>query len=183
MNYDDQHANLVRFLEDTLRLDELTEGPEALVLSHVVQLNPGKINIGRGSRVDSFVKLEGGEGLVIGRYVHIASFAHIGIGGGTTLIEDYAAVASGGKVISGSNQTDAPTMSAVAPRSLQRVVRMMTTLGKWSCVCTNAVVLPGVKLGEGAVLAAGAVAVKDIPDWEVWGGVPARFIAKRAVQR
>jgi galactoside O-acetyltransferase len=178
-----QHDLLVEFLEDTLRLDEIIPAPPALVLSNVVQLNPGRISLGMGSRIDSFVKLEGGEGLTIGRYVHIASFAHIGIGGGTTLIEDYAAVASGGKVISGSNQTDAPTMSACAPKHLQRVVRMMTTIGKWACVCTNAVVLPGVKLGEGAVLASGAVATVDIPAWEIWGGVPAKFIGRREVRR
>ena len=40
-------------------------------------------------------------------------------------------------------------------------------------------VLQGVNIGNGAVVAAGAVVTKDIPENEVWGGVPARFIRKR----
>lgn len=178
-----QHDLLVEFLDEQSRLEEILPYPSALVLSNVIQLNPGRITIGRGSRVDSFVKLEGGEELVIGQYVHIASFAHVGIGGGRTFLDDYSAVASGGKVISGSNQTDALTMSAVAPQALQRVVRGVVRIGKYACVCTNAVVLPGVTLHEGAVLAAGAVATHDIPAWEIWGGTPARFLRRREVRR
>ena len=41
------------------------------------------------------------------------------------------------------------------------------------------IIQPGIKIGKGAVVAAGAVVTKNIPDFEVWGGVPAKFIAKR----
>ena len=34
-------------------------------------------------------------------------------------------------------------------------------------------------IGEGAVVGAGFVVTKDIPDYEVWAGNPARFIRKR----
>lgn len=44
---------------------------------------------------------------------------------------------------------------------------------------TRAIVLPGVKIGEGAVIAAGAVVNKNIPPYEVWGGVPAKKIKNR----
>lgn len=43
----------------------------------------------------------------------------------------------------------------------------------------NVVILKGVKIGEGAIIAAGAVVSKDIPAYEIWGGVPAKFIKKR----
>jgi acetyltransferase-like isoleucine patch superfamily enzyme len=43
----------------------------------------------------------------------------------------------------------------------------------------NAVVLKGVEIGTGAVVAAGAVVVKNIPPNEIWGGVPARRIGQR----
>lgn len=42
----------------------------------------------------------------------------------------------------------------------------------------NVTILKGVRIGDGAVIAAGAVVTKDIPAHEVWGGVPARFIKK-----
>lgn len=37
-------------------------------------------------------------------------------------------------------------------------------------------ILKGVCIGQGSVVAAGSVVTKDIPDYEVWGGNPARFI-------
>lgn len=40
-------------------------------------------------------------------------------------------------------------------------------------------VLKGVKIGNGSIIAAGAVVNKDIPEYEIWGGVPAKFIKKR----
>jgi acetyltransferase-like isoleucine patch superfamily enzyme len=43
----------------------------------------------------------------------------------------------------------------------------------------NAVILEGVTIGKGAVVAAGAVVAKSIPPREVWGGVPARKIGER----
>lgn len=43
----------------------------------------------------------------------------------------------------------------------------------------GATVMSGVHVGQGAVIATGAVVTKNIPPFEVWGGVPAKFIKKR----
>jgi acetyltransferase-like isoleucine patch superfamily enzyme len=40
----------------------------------------------------------------------------------------------------------------------------------------NCIILKGVTIGEGAVIAAGSVVLKDIPDWTVAGGNPAQVI-------
>ena len=149
----------------------------------ILVLKPEVVTLGEHARVDSFVKIEGGEGVVIGRYVHVASFAHLNIGGGTLLIMDFAAVAPGAKLISGSNQLDALSMSASAPHGLMDISKKITKLMPYSVVLVNSTVLPGVTLHEGAVLAAGGVATRDIPAWEVWGGVPAKFMFKREVKK
>ncbi|MCD0486866.1 acyltransferase [Pedobacter sp. MC2016-14] len=44
---------------------------------------------------------------------------------------------------------------------------------------TNCVILKGVRIGDGCVIAAGAVVNKSIPDYQVWGGVPAKFLKNR----
>jgi acetyltransferase-like isoleucine patch superfamily enzyme len=46
-------------------------------------------------------------------------------------------------------------------------------------VATNAIVLPGVTIGDGAVIAAGAVVTKDVPPYAIVGGVPAKVIKYR----
>ncbi|MFT6599957.1 MAG: maltose O-acetyltransferase [Alloalcanivorax sp.] len=53
--------------------------------------------------------------------------------------------------------------------------------GVW--IGANAVILRGVHIAEGAVIAAGAVVNRDVPKGEIWGGVPARFIGKRQIVR
>jgi len=46
-------------------------------------------------------------------------------------------------------------------------------------VGVNSVVLKGVSIGQGAVVAAGAVVTKSIPPYEIWAGIPARKIGSR----
>lgn len=160
----------------------LETAPEPILYEPIIRTKADKITVGGGSRIDGFVKLEGGHELTIGRYVHVASFCHLGIGGGRLIVEDFVAISSGAKIISGSNQIDALSISASAPPEIMRIAGSVTTLKRFSAVFSNGVVLPGVTLHEGAVLAAGSVATKDIPAWEIWAGIPAKFIKKRVIK-
>ena len=63
-----------------------------------------------------------------------------------------------------------------------RLVTAPIHLGKRSWICAGAFVGMGVSVGEGAVVAARSVLVKDVPSWEVVGGNPARFIKRREIR-
>lgn len=52
-------------------------------------------------------------------------------------------------------------------------------LGAYSWICARATVQPGVTVGDGAVLALGSVATRDLQPWTVYGGIPARPLKKR----
>ena len=52
------------------------------------------------------------------------------------------------------------------------------TIGNNVWVGGNVVILPGVTIGDNAVIAAGSVVTKDVPAWTVAGGNPARVLRK-----
>lgn len=52
-------------------------------------------------------------------------------------------------------------------------------IGENCWIAARSIVMPGRSVGDGAVVAAGAVVVKNVEPWTVVGGNPARFIKKR----
>ena len=55
--------------------------------------------------------------------------------------------------------------------------RIVIKAGTW--IGANAVLLPDVTVGKGTIVAAGAVVTKDVDDYEIVGGVPAKKIGSR----
>jgi acetyltransferase-like isoleucine patch superfamily enzyme len=73
-------------------------------------------------------------------------------------------------VLSADHDPDSPVF---ASRDLPVVINDYVFIG------SRAIILPGVTIGEGAVIAAGAVVNKDVEPYTVVGGVPAKFIKAR----
>ncbi|MDR3764210.1 MAG: putative colanic acid biosynthesis acetyltransferase [Acidobacteriota bacterium] len=55
-------------------------------------------------------------------------------------------------------------------------------IGAHAWICARATVQPGIRVGEGAVLALASVATRDLEPWGVYGGIPARHLKERKVE-
>lgn len=53
------------------------------------------------------------------------------------------------------------------------------TIGRHAWVCSNAIILPGITVGEGAIVASGAVVTHDVEPFSIVGGIPAKVIGHR----
>lgn len=154
--------------------------PDAAVFEPVVVLRPENVLLLAGCRIDSFVKIEGGRGVVVGPRVHVSSFAHLNIGGGRLDVGEGAAITSGCRVLSGSNTRRGKYMSSVVPEDECDIERLHTIVGEGAFIGANAVILPGRRIGRFAIVGAGSVVTKDVPDYAVCWGAPARLIGTRS---
>lgn len=91
------------------------------------------------------------------------------------VLEDYVGWGPGAKVL-GSAHTGIPVGEPIIRTDLEiRPVRVEA----WADIGTNATLLPGVTVGKGAIVGAGAVVTHDVPAFAIVAGVPARFLRWR----
>lgn len=54
-----------------------------------------------------------------------------------------------------------------------------TQIGNDVWIGTRVIIMPGVKIGNGVIIGAGVVVTKNVPDYAIVGGVPAKIISYR----
>lgn len=126
-----------------------------------------------GYEVDPSVRLfppfytDFGKNIHLGRGVFINACCHFQDHGGITLGDDCQI---------GHNVVLATLNHGMAPEQRTTTRPAPIVLGRGVWVGSNATILPGVTVGDYAVVAAGAVVTRDVPARCVVGGVPARTI-------
>lgn len=156
-------------------------GKNVLLDIGLVISGPENISIAEYTWIDSYCRLDGILGEIsIGKRVHVAQGCILG-GGGGLVIEDYAGIAAGAKIYSHSEAPrDGKRMSGpMIPERYKAFVSAPVRIKRDAFIGANALVLPGVTVGEGAVVGANSLVTKDIPDYAVAIGVPAKVIGKR----
>lgn len=108
-----------------------------------------------------------GKNIAIGRNVFINSGCHF---------QDQGGIAIGDGALIGHNVVLATVNHALEPEKRRRNRYAPIRIGENVWIGSNATILPGVTLGDWAVVAAGAVVTKDVPPMTVVGGVPARVL-------
>lgn len=106
---------------------------------------------------------------------------HIAIGKNVFINFDCTFLALGGITIE-DDVLIGPKVSLITeshpmhPEQRKGLIGKPVHIKKNAWIGANATILPGVTIGENAVVAAGAVVVKDVPDNTIVGGIPAKFI-------
>lgn len=117
----------------------------------------------------------------IGDWVHIAPQVAI-IGGRTSklVMGHFSGISAGGKVICGGDDFASGSLMNPQVPSKYRISNITTvTFEPFSCIGVNSVVMPGITLGEGAVVGSNSTLTKDAEPWTIYVGSPARPIKKR----
>jgi acetyltransferase-like isoleucine patch superfamily enzyme len=65
------------------------------------------------------------------------------------------------------------------PMHLQGFEGGAIQLGSDVWIGTHVTILPGLEIGNGAIIGAGSVVTRSVPAYEIWAGVPARFLKHR----
>lgn len=89
---------------------------------------------------------------------------------GPVHLGSHAIISQQAYVCTASNDIDDPRFAmVVAP----------IAIGRYAWVCARACVMPGVTLGEGAVLGLASVATRSLEPWQVYAGAPAKRLRQR----
>lgn len=155
-------------------------GQNVLISDKTSIYNPGAISIGDHTRIDDFAILSAGAGgITIGRYVHIACFCTL-IGQGAIAMEDFSGISSRVSIYSSNDDYHGHAMTnPTVPHEFTNVRSAPVTFRRHAIAGAGAVILPGVEMGEGAVLGALSLTAKDCAPYTIYGGVPARKIGDR----
>jgi len=128
------------------------------------------IEFGKYIIIDDFVLIYAKDKIKIGNYVHIASYSSIS-GGGEFIMDDFSGLASGCRIITGSDDFKErgfgnPTIA----NEFRNIKSGKVKLGKFAIIGANSVILPNVTIGEGATVSANSLVTKDLEPWGIYIG-------------
>lgn len=153
-------------VEDYVKIDALSKGGVKI---------GNNFSIGRNSIIEcTGVLRELGESFEIGENVGIAANAFIAVRGKLKIGND--TILGPGVSIHTENHN---FNDIDKPIRLQGATRKGVQIGDDCWIGSKAVILDGIKIGSHVIIAAGAVVNKDVPDYAIVGGVPAKVIKMR----
>ncbi len=135
------------------RLCGMKIGKASSIHMYLRLYNPKNIEIGEDTIIGEFAVLDGREKLSIGNHVDIASEVMI--------------------------YNSEHNINSNKFADVDSVIKEPVEIEDYVFIGPRAIILPGVKIGKGAVIGAGAVVTKDVPAFAIVGGVPAKIIGER----
>lgn len=131
------------------------------------------MKIGSGSTIHMAASVYNCSGISIGNDTIIGEWAVLD-GRDKLTIGDHVDIATG--VMIYNSQHDSAEEDFADP---EKVVLKPVNIGDYVFIGPRAIILPGVNIGKGAIIGAGAVVTKDVEEYKMVGGVPAKEIGER----
>ena len=133
-----------------------------------------------------------GKNVFINKNVSVGDYTDMNSGriGEETTIGKYCSISSGVEIGMGQHPLDWLTMNDLIKKFYPKYkelnskylgsnVREKTIIGNDVWIGHNASIMAGVKIGNGAVIGAGAIVTKNIPAYAIYAGIPAKLIRYR----
>ncbi|MDE7290185.1 MAG: sugar O-acetyltransferase, partial [Oscillospiraceae bacterium] len=115
-----------------------------------------------------------------GKNIHVGKNVFINAG---CCFQDQGGITIGDDVLIGHQVVLATLNHDLDPDNRQSMIPKPIVIGNNVWIGSHATILGGVTIGDNAVIAAGAVVTKDVPENTVAGGVPAKIIKKIETER
>lgn len=131
------------------------------------------MKIGKGSVIHTYARFFQPKGISIGEDTIVGDHAFLD-GRAPLTIGDHVDIASAVMIYNSEHNVNSEDFSGVEGVTEERV-----EIGDYVFIGPRAIILPGVKIGKGAIVAAGAIVTKDVPEFAMVGGVPAVKIGER----
>lgn len=158
-------------------------GENVKIFKNNILINPKNIYLGDGCQIDDYVHIIASKPIKIGKRVHIGTQTTI-TGGGEFIIEDYAGIAAGCRIITGTDDFLGLGMTnPCVPEKFRIVHRNFVHIKKHALLGTNTIVLPGVTIEEGTACSVLSVFTKDSKPWTIYRGNPAKAICQRESEK
>ena len=148
--------------------------PNVILGSNVVLYHKDLVNlygcrIGDETKIGTFVEIQ--KNSIIGKYCKISSHSFICEG---VEIADEVFIGHG-VMFTNDGYPRATTMEGLVQVEADWKL-LLTRVCRGASIGTNATILPGITIGENAMIGAGAVVTRDVPDYAIAVGVPARIV-------
>ncbi len=130
------------------------------------------MKIGRGSTIHMGAVFYDARNISIGKDTIVGENAVLD-GRDKLTIGDHVDIASEVMIYNAEHDIEDPSFKAAT---------QPVEIGDYVFIGPRAIILPGVKIGRGAVIGAGAVVTKDVSDFDIVGGVPAKVIGQRKLK-
>lgn len=166
---------------DLLNFGFKSLGKNVLISSDARIYGQHNISIGNNVRIDDFVTLSASNGFIhiknnvfIARGCHLSGFFGI-------ILNNFSSMAANTIIYSASDDYSGNFLTAQAiPQEYTSHIGGLVNIGKHVIIGSSSVIIGACNIGEGCSIGSMSLVIKDLVEWNVYAGIPAKVIKERS---